>query len=124
MTKTVFIIEDDIFLQGLEATKIKKEGYGIETAADSVGVTEVLKRQGQINLILLDLMLPGMDGFEVLKMIRKEERMQKVPVIIFSNLSEKKDIEKAKEMGVNEFMIKSNFSLDELIKKIRDLIGK
>ena len=124
MAKTVFIIEDDVFLQGLEATKIKKEGYDIQTAADGAGVAEVIKRKVKIDLILLDLMLPGIDGFEVLKMIRKEKELTTVPVIVFSNLSEKKDIDKAKELGISEFMIKSNFSLDELTKKVRELIGK
>lgn len=124
MAKTVFIIEDDIFLQGLEATKIKKEGYEIETAADSVGVAEVMKRKVKIDLVLLDLMLPGVDGFEVLKTIRKDKDMANVPVIVFSNLSEKKDIDHAKELGISEFMVKSNFSLDELTKKVESLIGK
>jgi DNA-binding response OmpR family regulator len=123
MAKTVFIIEDDIFLQGLEATKIKKEGYDIQTAADSVGVVEVLKRKVKIDLILLDLMLPGVDGFEVLKMIRREKELANTPVIVFSNLSEQKDIDKAKDLGISEFMIKSNFSLDELTKKVKELIG-
>jgi DNA-binding response OmpR family regulator len=123
MAKTIFIIEDDIFLQGLEATKIKKEGYDIQTAADSTGVMEIIKRKIKIDLVLLDLMLPGVDGFEVLKIIRKEKELATVPVIVFSNLSEKKDIDKAKELGISEFMIKSNFSLEELVKKVKELIG-
>jgi len=124
MLKTVFIIEDDIFLQGLEATKLKKEGFDIQTASNSKEVISVIGRKIKIDLILLDLMLPEVDGFEILKMIRKEKTLEKTPVIIFSNLSEEKDIEKAKKLGISEFMVKSNFNLDELAKKVKELIGQ
>ena len=69
-------------------------------------------------------MLPDMDGFEILTMIRKESIYLNTPVIVFSNLSEEKDIEKAKSMGVKEFMVKSNFNLDELTAKVREMIGQ
>jgi len=123
MSKTVFIIEDDIFLQGLEATKLKKEGFDIQTASNSKEVISVIEKKVKIDLILLDLMLPEVDGFEVLKMIRKEQYLFTTPVIIFSNLSEEKDIEKAKSLGIKDFMIKSNFNLDELTKKVRETLG-
>jgi len=124
MAKTVFIVEDDSFLQGLEATKLKKEGYGILTAADGKEAIKVIENNAPIDLVLLDLMLPEVDGFEVLKRVRENSSIQKVPVIVFSNLSEEKDIKHAKELGVSEFMIKSNFNLDELAEKIKSLIGK
>ena len=124
MAKTIFIIEDDIFLQGLEATKLKKEGFDIQTAASGKEASVIVGKKTKVDLILLDLMLPDMDGFEILKMIRTEQSLATTPVIIFSNLSEEKDIEKAKSMGVKDFMIKSNFNLDELTAKIKELIGK
>ncbi len=123
MSKTIFIIEDDIFLQGLEATKLKKEGFDVQTAASSKEVVEIMGKKIKIDLILLDLMLPEVDGFEILKMIRKEPPLLNTPVIVFSNLSEEKDIEKAKSMGIKDFMIKSNFNLDELTKKVRETLG-
>ena len=123
MAKTIFIIEDDIFLQGLEATKLKKEGFDVQTAANSKEVVEIIGKKIKIDLILLDLMLPEVDGFEILKMIRKELPLLNTPVIVFSNLSEEKDIEKAKSMGIKDFMIKSNFNLDELTKKVRETLG-
>ena len=124
MAKTVFIIEDDIFLQGLEATKFKKEGFNIETASNGEEVRKVLEKKVTINLILLDLMLPDIDGFETLKIMRKEKEFANTPVIIFSNLSEEKDIEKAKKIGISEYMVKSNFNLDELVKKVKEMIGQ
>jgi DNA-binding response OmpR family regulator len=92
MSKTIFIIEDDLFLQGLEATKLKKEGFDILTAASGKEVSSIIEKKPKVDLILLDLMLPDMDGFEILKMIRKEEFYLNTPVIVFSNLSEEKDI--------------------------------
>ena len=124
MSKIIFIVEDDIFLQGLEGTKLKKEGFEILSAASGKDVSGIIAKKPTIDLILLDLMLPDMDGFEILQMMRKEAIYLKTPVIIFSNLSEEKDIEKAKSFGVNEFMIKSNFNLDELTVKIREMIGQ
>ncbi len=124
MSKTVFIIEDDIFLQGLEATKLKKEGFNIETAANSKEAYKVIEKKVKIDLILLDLMLPDVDGFEILKRIKKESNLHNTPVIVFSNLPEEKDIEKAKNIGISEFMVKSNFNLDELTTKIKELIGQ
>ena len=124
MSKTIFIIEDDLFLQGLEGTKLKKEGFDILTAASGKDVPAILEKKPKIDLILLDLMLPDMDGFEILQIIRKEPAYLNTPVIVFSNLSEEKDIEKSKSFGVKEFMIKSNFNLDELTVKIREMIGQ
>jgi len=119
----IFIIEDDIFLQGLEATKLKKEGFDVQTAANNKEVISIIEKKIKIDLILLDLMLPEVDGFEILKRIRKEPHLLNTPVIVFSNLSEEKDIEKAKSMGIKDFMIKSNFNLDELTKKVRETLG-
>lgn len=124
MPKIVFIVEDDVFLQGLEATKLKKEGFDILVASNGDEALKIIAGKDKIDLILLDLMLPGVDGFEILNKIRQGKSTAKVPVIIFSNLSEEKDIARAKKLGISEFMVKSNFNLDELTKKIRDLVGQ
>lgn len=115
--KKVLIVEDDSFLQGLEANKLEKEGYKIITASNG---EEAMKKinEPNIDVILLDLILPDFDGFEVLKKVKTIEILKNVPVIVFSNLSEEKIIEKSKELGAIDFMVKSNFTLDELIKRI------
>lgn len=119
--KKVLIIEDDSFLQGLEASKLKKEGFDVITASNG---EDALKRIGEPNIdaILLDLVLPNYDGYEVLKKIRQTEALKNVPVIVFSNLSEEKDIKKSKELGATDFMVKSNFTLDELVKHINGIL--
>lgn len=123
MAKTILIIEDDLFLQGLEATKLKKEGYEILTASNSVEAFKVIDSKTKLDLILLDLLLPDVDGFMILEKIRQDKSLLTIPIIVFSNLSEDKDIKRAQKLGISEFMVKSNFTLDELAKKIKGLTG-
>lgn len=122
MAKKILIVEDDTFLQSLAATKLSKEGYEVATASNDGDVTKYLATQTP-DFVLLDLVLPGSDGYEILKQIRGNPATANLPVIIFSNLAEDKDIMKAKELGATDFMIKSNFTLDELAEKIKSLIG-
>lgn len=123
MAKTILIIEDDNFLQGLEATKLKKEGYEVFGAGNSVEAFKVIDSGAKLDLILLDLLLPEVDGFMILEKIRQNKSFLTIPVIVFSNLSEEKDIKRAQKLGISEFMVKSNFTLDELAKKVKALIG-
>jgi DNA-binding response OmpR family regulator len=123
MAKTILIIEDDNFLQGLEATKLKKEGYDILTASNATEAFKYIDAKTKIDLILLDLLLPDVDGFMILEKIRENKDFLTIPVIVFSNLSEDKDIKRASKLGISQFMIKSNFTLDELSKKVKELIG-
>ena len=122
MAKTILIIEDDNFLQGLEATKLKKEGYNVLTASNSVEAFKVTEGT-KPDLILLDLLLPDVDGFMILEKIRQNKAMESLPVIVFSNLSEEKDVARATKLGASEFMVKSNFTLDEITKKVKEMIG-
>jgi len=122
MAKMILIIEDDDFLQGLEAKKLKKEGYDVLTAMNSVEAFKILNSNTKPDMILLDLLLPDVDGFMILKRIREDETLKKIPVIVFSNLSEEKDIREANKLGISDFMVKSNFTLDELADKIKVLI--
>lgn len=124
MSKTILIIEDDNFLQGLEAKKLKNEGYEILVAANADEAFKIIDKKTPIDLVLLDLLLPEVDGFTILGKIRENETIKDIPVVVFSNLSEEKDIEHAKKLGISEFMVKSNFTLDELVDKVRSLIGQ
>ncbi len=117
----ILIIEDDAFLQGLEASKLTKEGYDILVASSGDEALEKINEPG-INLILLDLVLPNFDGFQVLEKVRSTDAIKMLPVIVFSNLSEDKDVKKAKELGATDFMVKSNFTLDELVDRIKMIL--
>jgi DNA-binding response OmpR family regulator len=119
--KKVLIIEDDTFLQNLAAKKLTSEGYEVISAGDADSASKSLDEETP-DIVLLDLVFPGAtDGFGMLKKIRENIKMTKTPVIIFSNLSEDKDIIKARELGATEYMVKSNFTLDELVEKVKSL---
>ncbi len=117
----VLIVEDDNFLRDLLARKLSQEEYTIEHAADGETALEMLKKSTP-SVVLLDIILPGIDGFEVLRRIRAEESGKSVPVIVLSNLGQRDDIEKAKAAGADDYLIKSNFTIDEIARKIRTLV--
>ena len=117
----ILIIEDDAFLQGLEVSKLKKENYEIITASTGEEAMQKIN-EPDIALVLLDLVLPNFDGFEILKKIRETESIKATPVIVFSNLSEDADVKKAEALGATEYMVKSNFTLDELVEKVQSII--
>ncbi len=119
--KKVLIIEDDSFLQGLEVSKLKKDNFEVIVASTGEEGMEKINEAG-VDLILLDLVLPKFDGFEILKKVRETEALKAIPVIVFSNLSEDKDIKKAEELGATDFMVKSNFTLDELVENINKIL--
>jgi DNA-binding response OmpR family regulator len=119
MSKKILIVEDDTFLQGLAANKLTAAGFDVTTASNGdEAMTELAK--GKFDCILLDLMLPDISGFDVLSSVR--ETSKSVPVIVFSNLSEDKDIKHATELGATDYLVKSNFTLEELVEKIEKII--
>ena len=123
MLKKILIVEDDEFLRGLEAVKLRKEGYEVFAVSNSVEAYKIVDETKDLGIILLDLMLPDVDGFTILERVRKGNNNSNVPVVVFSNLSEEKDIERAKKLKISEFMVKSNFNLDELTAKVKELMG-
>lgn len=121
MSKKILIIEDDSFLQGLASTKLEKEGFTVRGAANGEEGIKLLTAEAP-DLVLCDLIMPGTDGFAVLEAAQKNPATAKIPIIVFSNLSEDKDIKRAKELGATEYMVKSNFTLDELADKIKSIL--
>lgn len=122
MNKNILLVEDDTFLQGLAAGKMTKEGLNVLTAKNDQEALKIID-ENEINCILLDLLLPGVSGYEILQKIRENPKTAKIPVIVFSNLSEPSDIKKASEFGATEFMIKSNFTLEELTEKVKSFLN-
>ncbi len=122
MAKKILIVEDDKFLRELIFEKLDSEGYEISKAADG---EEGVKKAGEEkpDLILLDLILPGMDGFEVLSKIRENKELAQMPIIILSNLGQKEDIERGLTLGATDFMVKAHFTPNEIVDKIKKVLG-
>lgn len=119
----ILIVEDDEFLRSLTAKRLEKEGYVVVVAVDGESGL-VTAAQEKPNLIFLDLLLPGLDGFEVLGKLKANAELKDVPVVVFSNLGQKEDIERAKQLGADEFLIKANFTLDDVMVKINEKLKK
>ncbi|MFH0818730.1 MAG: response regulator [Patescibacteria group bacterium] len=116
--KQILVAEDDKFLRKVYQVKLAKEGFDVIIAKDG---EEALKMalQNKPYLILLDMVMPKMSGFDVLEAIRANKDTQKTKVIILSNLGQDSDIQKGKELGVLEYVVKSNTNLEDVISIIR-----
>ncbi len=119
-TKKILLVEDDAFLQELAAKKISSAGYDIRAASTGEEALEAVKKK-EPDLIVLDIILPGINGFEVLEKIRNNQNknIKNVPIIMLSNLGQKEEVNKAKKSGANDYMIKAHFTPDDIVKKIR-----
>lgn len=121
MPKTILIVEDDKFLRELIVQKLVKEGYDIVEAVDGEeGIKKI--KAGNPDLVLLDLILPGVDGFEVLSRMKADENLAKIPVIILSNLGQREEVERGLKLGANDYMIKAHFTPREIIDKIKTVL--
>jgi len=118
MAKTILIIEDDKFLRELITKKLLKEGYETSGAVDGEeGIKKV--KEEKPDLVLLDLILPGIDGFEVLSKMKDDPGLSLIPVIILSNLGQKDDVERGFKLGAIDYLIKAHFTPGEIIEKIK-----
>lgn len=118
----ILVIEDDKFLRELLVRKLSGEGFDVQNAIDAQAAFAILAER-KPNIILCDLILPGIDGFEILKRIKADPKTADVPVVILSNLGQKEDLEKAMSLGAKDFMVKANFTLDEIVAKVRGILG-
>lgn len=116
--KTVFIIEDDVFLVKVYQVKFRELGAEVWTASDGKVALERLL-EAPPNVILLDLMLPGASGFDILAAIRKNERWKNVPVFVLTNLGQPEDIQRGKELGADDYIVKANLRIDDVVEKVK-----
>jgi len=117
---TILLVEDDPFLSSVLRLKLEKESFKVIRAADGEEALNFLTEQGiRPSLILLDLILPKKNGFEVLETIRQDPLLEKLPVIIISNLGQPSDIERGKALGVIDYFIKARLSIGELVNRVK-----
>ena len=120
----VFIIEDDISIIKAYIAKFKYEKIPLKVAEDGDKAIEVLKHESLPCVILLDLMLPKKNGFEVLEIIKKDPRLKEIPVLIFTNLGQEVDRKKGEQLGVVEYLVKANTKIDDVVHKVNRYIKK
>ncbi len=120
-TITTLIVEDDVFLADLYRTKFELEDFQVYVAYDGEKGWEIIKKK-QPDLILLDLILPKMSGFDVLEKLKESKKFQDIPVILLTNLSQKSDVDKGLEMGADDYLIKAHFMPSEVVEKIKKMV--
>lgn len=120
--KTILIAEDDKFLISVYRLKFAKAGFNVLVAEDGEQTMQALSKQ-KPDLVLLDLIMPVKDGFEVLKEIKTDPNLKDIPVVVASNLGQGEDIKRAKLLGATDYFIKANVHLPDLVAMITKMVS-
>lgn len=119
--KKVLMIEDDSFLRKLYRDKLIKEGIDFIEATNGVEGINKIKNENP-DLIILDILLPSKGGFDLLEEKNKEEETKNIPVIVISNLGQEADVEEGKDLGVEDYFIKSEANFTEVVERVKELL--
>ena len=120
--KTILFIEDESALQKTFGEILRREGYEMISALDGETGLKLCKTQ-KPDLIILHLILPKLHGFEILKKVKADEEIKDIPIIVLTNLETMADVEKAIELGAMTYLVKANYSLEEVINKVKKALG-
>lgn len=121
--KHILLIEDDPFLAEIYVARFKGAGFDTEVARDSIlGISKAKEKRP--DLILLDIVIPNMNGFEVLKMLKKDSETSGIPVVILSNLGEEENVEKGISLGAEAYYIKAHYTPTEVVARVKEILDK
>ncbi len=123
MPKKVLIVEDEQILLELLEKKLTQKGYQVTTAKDGIQGIDRIKEEIP-DIILLDIIMPRMGGFEVMEKLHKDDKFSKIPIIIISNSGQPVEIDLAQKLGAKDWLIKTDFDPQEVIEKVIKQIGK
>jgi len=116
--KKILLVEDDPFLVDIYETKLKESGFVVEVANHGeVALTKI--RENKVDLVLLDIVLPHLDGWEILRSIKGDKQLKDLKVIILSNLGQKEEVEKGLELGAAKYLIKAHYTPTEVVEEIK-----
>jgi DNA-binding response OmpR family regulator len=121
--KKILFIEDESALQKSVTEILKKEGYETISAFDGESGLKSAKEK-KPDLILLDLILPKLDGFSVLEKLKEDKETKEIPVIVLTNLEDVKDVGRALELGATTYLVKAQYNLEEVLEKIKQVLEK
>lgn len=121
--KKIMIVEDDPTLRDIYTTRFKAEGYEVVSASDGeMALTVAVKEKP--DLILLDIMMPKISGFDVLDILRDTEETKNTKIVVMSALSQSSDVEKGKSLGASAYLVKSQVTLTEVVEKIKAIMAQ
>lgn len=119
----VMLVEDDEFLSDIYIKKFEMEGFKVSSANNGEkGLEEIKKKKPDI--VLLDILMPKMDGFTVLEHLKSDEEVKNIPVILLTNLGQKDDVEKGLQKGAADYLVKAHFKPSEVVEKIKKVLNK
>ena len=121
--KKILLIEDDSFIIDIYITKLKEVGFSVQSAVNGEEALVKIK-QSRPDLVLLDIVLPQVTGFEFLQEIKSMPELKNVPVIVLSNLGQKKEVEKGLSLGAAKYLIKAHYTPTEVVEEIRTVLNK
>lgn len=119
--KKILLIEDDPFIVDIYTTKLKESNFDVNVLTDGSDFLERIK-EIKPDLLLLDIVLPQVDGWEILREIRSDPKIKNLKVIVLSNLSQKSDVEKGMILGADKYLIKAHFTPSEIVEEIKKTI--
>lgn len=122
MSQKVLIIEDEELISELLQKKLSNQDYEVEVAEDGKEGLETLREKENPDVVLLDIIMPKKGGFDVLEEMKDDEKLQDIPVIIVSNSGQPVELEKAKKLGAEDWIIKTEFDPQEVIEKVEKII--
>lgn len=123
MAKKILLIEDEQLMISLLEKKLTQEGYDISVAKDGIEGLEKMRAEKQ-DLILLDIVMPRMGGFEVMEEMSKDDDLKKIPIIVISNSGQPVELDRAKRLGAKDWLIKTEFDPQEVVDKVVKQIGR
>jgi DNA-binding response OmpR family regulator len=117
----ILLIEDDKTLIEMYTLKFKEAGLNLLIAADGLTGLELAKKELP-KVILLDIMMPKMDGFAVLTDLRKDSKTKNIPILMLTNLGQKNDVEKGKKLGANDYIVKASMTHSQVVGKVKSYL--
>lgn len=119
--KKILLIEDDSFLAGMYVTKLGLEGFATDLAGSGEEGLKIVKEKHP-DLIILDILLPHLNGFDVLGQLKSDPATKEIPVLLLTNLGQNQDIEKGLSLGAEDYLVKAHFLPNEVIEKIKKIL--
>lgn len=120
--RKILIVEDDIFIRDIYKIRFEQEGFEVIAAENGLAGLEKMQQGANPEIILLDMIMPGMDGLEVLKKLKANDEWKNIPIIMLTNISEKEKVNETMELGVKDYLIKSHFTPSEVVQKVNVLL--
>lgn len=121
--KKILLVEDDRSLGRLYYTKLQKIGYTVRHVTDGKMCLDVVS-EFKPDIILLDIIIPKIDGFSVLRRLKKDVLTQNIPVILLTNLGQDEDVEKGKKLGARDYLVKAQFTPSEIVERMEGAMNK